>query len=85
MRLSLLRLTIIVLLSGLLLACAQQPVSPGPELASGYVSDVDCYGNPDSEYCYNQEHGHHDAAAGLFAYIIFRLVVEGMVHAVFYH
>ncbi len=85
MRQSLLRLIIIVLLSGLLLACAQQPVSPGPELASGYVSDVDCYGNPDSEHCYNREHDHHNAAAGLFAYVIFRLVLEGMVHAIIHH
>jgi len=76
----------ILLLVGLLTGCAHHSQST----ATDQVHYEDCESLPFNSYarqeCYDQQEGHHHAneVAGVFAYVIVRVVVEGIVHALIY-
>jgi hypothetical protein len=83
-------LVFIVLFASVISGCAHQPAV---EYGSGDYQEIECNSassnsvpTKDNEvgYCSNQYHAYSRNAAGLFGYIVFRVVVEGIVHAIIY-
>jgi len=84
-------LVIIILLAGVLTACAHQPAVSDSDHGAYVSQKLNCesleYNSPARQHCYEEEynHHHHNEVAGFFGYFIFRVVVEGIVHALIYH
>jgi len=66
-------------------ACAHQPASN--EVATN--QQINCqsiaFNSSEKQDCYVEEHPPYFDAGSLFGYMIFRAVVEGLVHGLVYH
>jgi hypothetical protein len=78
-------LFMVLLLSSWLSACAHQSAGQSePADAS-----IDCrsvtYGSAAWHHCYGKEQHQHSEVTAIFGYLIFRAVIEGIVHGLVYH
>jgi hypothetical protein len=74
------------MLAGLMSGCANQAVEPAVAVSPGdecVAAEFSRTIEPD--HCHQQGHEHFSEAASVFGYLIFRIVVEGIVHAIVYH
>ncbi len=87
---TLLKLFASLALVGLLAGCAHHPHSNVDEYGSGhsqYTKDCDSlpFNSHARKECFAHRDGHHHSeGAAIFGYVIFRVVVESMIHALIY-
>jgi hypothetical protein len=84
MRLSILRITFLLLFVASMTACAHQPAYDEAAISQKVNCDSPAFSSPETRNCYRQEDHRHSEAASFFGYIIFRAVVEGLVYGLVY-
>jgi hypothetical protein len=79
------RLVILLFAAGSMNACAYHPAAE-----NDYIEQpVNCrsveYNYSDRQDCYVEEYPPYTNAESVFGYIIFRSVIEGLIHGLVYH
>lgn len=74
------------MLAGLVTGCAHQALEPAAAVSAGDECVTAEYSRTtEPDHCHHQGHEHFSEAASVFGYLLFRVVVEGIVHAIVYH